>query len=192
MSTCNFSTVNAGAVYAMRPNDWNDMKWRVQSKAQGRMDRARFTEADELEKRSGWNRDRGAVVLEYEIPAYDLPGDSVLKVTGQVILQPGYYAGACLDWNLSAALDTPEYWDRIDLADFFSQADFVAEVADAWRYGREEETEGRAGEEAARRVREALEDAAARMERICRHLCQIPLRCAGVFSNGGAVYERMN
>ena len=193
MSTCNFSTLNAAGVYAMRPNGWDAMAWSVQRKAAGRMDRARFTSTDERDDAPRWSvRDAGTVVLEYKIPAYNLPNGCALKVTGQIVMRPGYYEGACLDWNLRPVLDAPRYRDSWNLNDWDGLGALAADVLESWDYCQEEDQGEGDREGAGEAITAALEDAAARMERICRHLCQIPLRCAAVASNGSALYIPMN
>lgn len=130
-------------------------------------------------------RDAGRVILGYTFDSVVLPGGVVLSLDGQIMWRPGYYAGAVLDWDLEATVGGERF--------YLSEYDGIDEMAEdalgawCWDAGEEEET----GEEAEARglLAEALEAAGATLDGIFAALCDAPMRCAGVFSNGEAIYQ---
>jgi hypothetical protein len=187
MSTCNFSVRNASGYYALENYDPEQ----VQMNAEGRADADRFTEEDDRERGAYDWRDAGQVILSYDLGKFSLPGALGLCVDlrGQIIMRAGYYAGATLDWDLEVNFlyeyfDLNEYWD--------GQAALVSDVVENALYEiecREGEAPGEATREAiARRLEAIMEEARGTLDGICRDLCEQPLRCVGVFSNGSAIY----
>ena len=189
MSTCNFSTVNAANFYAM--NKFNHRTADdIRDRAEGRADAAKFSARNDWEPRFLGHRDSGLIVLDYQLPDADLPGDALLCITGEIIIRPGYYAGAVLDWNLKAAMYAPDFWDRWSLEDW-DGVDMLDDMTDAWVEAEGQEGQG-ARDGAARAIREALEKAGATLDQICRELCDVPLGCAGVASSGEAFYYALS
>lgn len=192
MSTANFSVLNARGYYAM--NEFNDRTADdVQMKAERRADAASFRTRDDWEPRGCFVRDRGHIVLDYVLPFVDLPGAcSYLGLTGEIVIRPGYYAGAVLDWNLQAELTAGREFDRWNLSEW-DAVDLLDDAVATWADGQEEEQgEGGAGRGVARAIREALEGAAGVLDGICRELCDVPLGCAGVASNGEDFYYALS
>ena len=185
MSTCNFTKVNASRFYVLE--DCNDYTAEdIREAAQSRDDAGRFSTRDDWEERSCCCRDRGLVVLEYDMPEFELSGGECLKVTGEIIIRPGYYAGATLDWNFRVRLYAPDWVDDWNLADW-DGVDMMDEIAAVVS-----EIRGGGGEEgAARDVSEALVEAGGTLDGICADLCDERLSCVGVFSNGEAIYQRV-
>ena len=187
MSTCNFSKVNARGYYALE--DVEDIVFKIddlREMAKSREDGRRFYEQDVPEHCGPFRRrDAGQVILGYSFDSIVLPGGVVASLDGQIMWRPGYYAGAVLDWDLELNIGG----ERFYLSDYDGTGEMAEDALGAYWWDAGEEA---AEEEAEARgpLAEALEAAGATLDEICAYLCDAPLRCAGVFSNGEAIYCR--
>lgn len=190
MGTCNFSKVNASRYYVVEDNgrDWDEIKEDLQESAKSREDGNRFRAVDEMETAWRFHRDEGRVILEYRGADVFLAPDYCLNLHGKIILRPGYYAGATLDWDFEAV----GQGDSFKMNDYDALDDLAGEIMEDWDYYVED---WNAGIKAMQRknVRRKLDEALAGLvndlEGICADLVGENIYIRGaVFSNGEAIY----
>ena len=195
MSTCNFSKVNASRYYVVETDgqDWQEVKEDIQFAASQRSDGKRFRALDERETGWRYHRDEGRVVLEYNAGFVLLSRNYCLSLYGKIIVRPGYYEGATLDWDFEVN-GSGSHWNMNEYDDINDIAD---EIVEDWDYC-ERGTDWNAGIKAMqrknirRKIDEALGGLVDKLEEICADLVGDNIyQCAAVFSNGEAIYNRV-
>ena len=216
MGTCNFSKVNARRYYVVDDRiyynqdeecwqdepiegaevsyiDSSEIIDNLQQAALWRPDGKRFTCVEERE--TGWkhHRDEGTVILEYDGGRLLLPDGYFLDVVGKIILRPGYYEAATLDWdfNLSCGCDFHvEMNDCEDLEDVYEAIldDWLNYYENDWNAGIKKMQAGNFR----KKLEGALDGVVDKLEEICAGLVGPNIyQCDGHFSNGEAIYSKV-
>lgn len=207
MSTANFCTINAQRTYAVRTVEYYDPatdefldEYRdgceilnrefLEDDIQGAGALHGWTLEDEPE--DDYNRSYpGSTILSKH---FSVDGThSNYTLTAKIILRSGYYFGACLDWdicgdsydgNLSACRG-----DMDDFAGILADGELsYLDYYEHWNSGLQKMNQGRIQ----KRFRAALEQIAAACEKFCAENCDDKLACLGHFSNGEAIYQRID
>lgn len=205
MSTANFYTKNARAIYALRTveyynpetEDWTDEyedgceihdRDDLDELVQYHGEDMGWTPTDEREP--GCWQDAGGIILKKTFSVETAAGEAY-RLTAQIIRRYGYYNGACLDWDICG----DSYDGR--LSDWDSAEDFAAALADGelsylgyhkgWGAGLQAMNK----KHIMARFNKALETIAEDCEALCAGSCEEKLICVGRFSNGEAVYQKV-
>lgn len=117
------------------------------------------------------------------------------EFTQEIYVRSGYYSGANFDWNISICAN---YGDNWSLADYDSVEDMIDDILESWEYEAADTYYGwNAG--LARMQRKNIKKWLERMinklsdkaDEICKKVCDEEYYCAGIFSNGEAVYRKV-
>ena len=194
MGTCNFSKVNASRYYVIEDNgrDWEEIKEDLQFSARERQDGKRFRAVDEVEAGARWHRDEGRVILEFKWGDVFLSRNYCFNLFGKIIVRPGYYEGATLDWDFEAV----GWNERFCMNDYDDLEAIASDIFEDWDYC-ELGSDWNAGikkmqaKNIRKKIDEALEGVVNYLEEICAYLVgdNIYQRVC-VFSNGEAVYQK--
>lgn len=217
MGTCNFTKVNARRYYVVDDRmyyneseecwqdepiegaevafqDWDEIRDNLQWRATKRKeDGGRFTAVEEREHDWTRHRDAGTVILEYRGADVFLSPDCCVNLYGKIILRPGYYQAATLDWDLEA-VGTGDHWY---LNDYDSLEDLAEDIFQDWEYYEETWNAGlkvMQWDNIRKKITAALEALGQYLDDVCAYLCgeDNVYACTAVFSNGEAVYTKVN
>ena len=193
MGTCNFSKVNASRYYVVEDDgrDWHEIVEDLQESAKYRQDGRRFLAVNERETGWRWHRDAGTVVLEYRGEDVFLAPDYCLNLIGKIILRPGYYQDATLDWDFDAV----GVGDNFKMNEYDALDDLAGEVmqdwdhyVDSWNAG----IKAMQRQKVRKKLDAALEAMAETLEGICGYLVgENVYQRGGVFSDGTCIYHKV-
>lgn len=215
MGTCNFSKVNARRYYVVNNEtyyneaedcyqsepidgqepefmDWDEVICDIQELAKGRQDGKLFSPANEAERSWNSHRDEGTVILFYDLGGVNISKNYTLDRKGSIILRPGYYAAAVLDWDF----EIMGYGDSWNMNDWESIEDIAEDIMNDWRANEDGWNEGIKAIQARRiqaKIDKALNETAERLEEICADLCGGNVYAVSArFSNGETFYTRVD
>ena len=117
------------------------------------------------------------------------------EFTQEISIHSGYYSGANYDWDISICAN---YGDSWKLSEYESVGDMIDDILDSWEYEAGDTFYGwNAGlakmqrkniKKWLERMIDKLSDEA---DEVCKEVCEEEYYCAGIFSNGEAVYRKV-
>jgi len=189
MGTTNFSKINAQNYYVVENKTIRD----IQEAAKNRPDGERFRIMNEPEHGARYHRDEGTVILEFKWGDVQLSRNYCFNLYGKIIVRPGYYQDATLDWDFEAV----GWNDRFSMNDYDDLEAIARDIFEDWDYC-ERGTDWNAGikkmQEANihKKINEALEGVISYLEGVCADLVGDNIfERGGLFSDGTCVYHKV-
>ncbi len=183
MSTPNFDCKNTSKIYAI-DNDEEFAQYACQESLEG----LGWTPCDEYDRTS--NRSYPASIIAEKTKCICVAGVSI-DIAASAKIVSGYWSGACFDFDCELSVyDRDGYhvddYNDIDTINKYVDSDTIAK--DNWT-GNKGLSKIHAG-----RIYEAMQQAIDKLreeaEKAFAECCTDILVCAGVFSNGEAIYQR--
>lgn len=192
MATRNFYTKNANDVYAfgMEAEDVDDYEISLDRIKEVGVSKYGFEET------SGDDGDRtycGSYILDKDFGCRDFyNSDLSVDINITILARDGYYQGCNLDFELEVSND---YYDSYKLGDYESEDDLIEAMADefvedcdVYNKGLRKCFEKRYKVFLESFIDEAIEYA----NNVLKNLCEEEYCCVGAFSNGEALYQKVN
>ena len=131
MGTTNFSKINAQHYYVVENiEDCDETISNIQAAAKNRPDGERFRIMNELEHGARYHRDEGTVILDVSCADVFLTSEYCMNLYGKIILRPGYYQDATLDWDFNIV----GCGDQWHMNDYDNIDDLANDILQDWIY----------------------------------------------------------